>query len=96
MLLQIKQDALSAKGYVYGYIGSVILVVICLALIMFFADTPKEALLYTKNFILIQRELGGLDSLNNTFKHLPQFGEVKRPITKRFSIAEFKKYFQKS
>ena len=39
-----KQDALSAKGYVYGYIGSIILVVICLALIMFFADTPKEAL----------------------------------------------------
>lgn len=30
-----QQDALSAKGYIYGYIGSVILVVICLLLIYF-------------------------------------------------------------
>ena len=36
-----KQDALSAKGYVYGYIGSVILVVRCLVLIMFVAQTRK-------------------------------------------------------
>ena len=43
-----KQDALSAKGYVYGYIGSVILVVICLVLIMFVAQTPKQALILTR------------------------------------------------
>ena len=47
-----KQDALSAKGYVYGYIGSVILVVICLVLIMFVAQTLK-ALILTRVFFFI-------------------------------------------
>jgi UMF1 family MFS transporter len=43
-----QQDALSAKGYIYGYIGYVILVVICLLLIMVVAQTPKQAMILTR------------------------------------------------
>ena len=43
-----KQDALSAKGYVYGYIGSVILVIICLVLIQVFAKNADQAKMYTR------------------------------------------------
>jgi hypothetical protein len=49
-------------------------VVICLALIMFFADTPKEALLYTRiSFLFTGAWWFGFSQY--TFKHLPQFGE---------------------
>lgn len=88
-----KQDALSAKGYVYGYIGSVILVVICLALIMFFADTPKEALLYTRiSFLFTGAWWFGFSQY--TFKHLPQFGEVKDQLPKDLVLLNLKNIFQ--
>ncbi len=66
-----KQDELSAKGYVYGYIGSVILVVICLYLIQGVAETPKQALIYTRvTFLLTGAWWFGFSQY--TFKHLPQ------------------------
>lgn len=68
-----KQDALSAKGYVLGYIGSVILVIICLFLIQKVAETPKQALIYTRvTFLLTGAWWFGFSQY--TFKHLPQHG----------------------
>ena len=87
-----KQDALSAKGYVYGYIGSVILVVICLALIMFVAQTPKEGLILTRvSFLLTGAWWFGFAQY--TFRHLPQFGEVKDQLPKDLVLLNLKNIF---
>lgn len=88
-----EQDSLSAKGYVYGYVGSVILVVICLALIMFAAQTPKEALIYTRlSFLLTGAWWFGFAQY--TFKHLPQFGEVKDQLPKDLVLLNLKNIFK--
>ena len=88
-----KQDALSAKGFVYGYIGSVILAVICLALIMFVAQTPKQGLLLTRiSFLLTGAWWFGFSQY--TFKHLPQFGEVKDQLPKDLVLLNLKNIFK--
>ncbi len=89
-----KQDALSAKGYVYGYIGSVVLVVICLLLIMVFAKTAEERLLYTRiSFLLTGAWWFGFAQY--TFKHLPQFGNVKDKLPKDLVLLNYKNIFLK-
>ncbi|WP_027378012.1 MFS transporter [Kaistella palustris] len=89
-----KQDALSAKGYVYGYIGSVLLVVICLVLIQVFAKTPQEAKLYTRvSFLITGAWWFGFSQY--TFKHLPQFGNVKDQLPKDLVLLNYKNIFQK-
>lgn len=88
-----KQDALSARGYVYGYIGSVILVIICLALIMFLAETPKQALLFTRiSFLFTGAWWFGFSQY--TFKYLPQFGEVKDQLPKDLVLLNLKNIFK--
>lgn len=89
-----KQDALSAKGYVYGYIGSVILVIICLLLIQVFAQTPKEKLLFTRiSFLLTGAWWFGFSQY--TFKYLPQFGNVKDKLPKDLVLLNYKNIFKK-
>ena len=89
-----KQDALSAKGYVYGYIGSVVLVILCLVLIMVVAQTPKESLLYTRiSFLLTGAWWFGFSQY--TFKHLPMFGAVKDKLPKDFVLLNYKNVFKK-
>lgn len=88
-----KQDALSAKGYVYGYLGSVILVIICLVLIQVFAETPKQAAIYTRvSFLLTGAWWFGFSQY--TFKHLPQFGQVKEQLPKDLVLLNYKNIFQ--
>ncbi|AZI23093.1 MFS transporter [Chryseobacterium taklimakanense] len=88
-----KQDALSAKGYVYGYIGSVILVIICLILIMVVAETPKEKLIYTRvSFLFTGAWWFGFSQY--TFKHLPQFGNVKDKLPKDLVLLNYKNIFK--
>jgi len=87
-----KQDALSAKGYVYGYIGSVVLVIICLILIQVVARDAKQALLYTRvSFLLTGAWWFGFSQY--TFKHLPKFGEVKDQLPKDLVLLNFKNIF---
>ena len=87
-----KQDALSAKGYVYGYIGSVVLVIICLLLIQVLAETSKQALFYTRvSFLLTGAWWFGFSQY--TFKHLPKFGEVKEQLPKDLVLLNFKNIF---
>lgn len=89
-----KQDALSAKGYVYGYIGSVVLVVICLVLIQVFANGPEQAKLYTRiTFLLTGAWWFGFSQY--TFKYLPQFGNVKDQLPKDLVLLNHKNIFKK-
>ncbi|WP_187478021.1 MFS transporter [Amniculibacterium sp. G2-70] len=89
-----QQDALSAKGYVYGYIGSVILVVICLVLIKFLAKTDEQALIYTRlSFLITGAWWFGFSQY--TFKHLPQFGNIKDKLPKDLVLLNYKNIFKK-
>lgn len=89
-----KQDALSAKGYVYGYIGSVVLVVLCLVLIQVFAKGAAQQLLFTRiSFLLTGAWWFGFSQY--TFKHLPQFGDVKEKLPKDLVLLNYKNIFKK-
>jgi UMF1 family MFS transporter len=90
-----KQDALSAKGYVYGYIGSVVLVVICLILIQVVGKgNPERQLLFTRiSFLLTGAWWFGFSQY--TFKHLPQFGDVKEKLPKDLVLLNYKNIFKK-
>ncbi|WP_426278326.1 MFS transporter [Chryseobacterium sp. S-02] len=89
-----KQDALSAKGYVYGYIGSVVLVIICLVLIQVFAKGAAQQLLFTRiSFLLTGAWWFGFSQY--TFKHLPQFGDVKEKLPKDLVLLNYKNIFKK-
>lgn len=59
-----RQDELSAQGFVYGYIGSAILLIFCLVMIMF---VSKELTRYS--FLLVA--LWWIGFAQYTFKHLP-------------------------
>lgn len=90
-----KQDALSAKGYVYGYIGSVVLVIICLILIQVVGKgNPEKQLLFTRiSFLLTGAWWFGFSQY--TFKHLPQFGDVKEKLPKDLVLLNYKNIFKK-
>ncbi|MBW8522585.1 MFS transporter [Chryseobacterium chendengshani] len=89
-----KQDALSAKGYVYGYIGSVVLVVICLILIQVLGKgNPEKQLIFTRiSFLLTGAWWFGFSQY--TFKHLPQFGDVKEKLPKDLVLLNYKNIFK--
>ena len=89
-----KQDALSARGYVYGYIGSVVLVIICLILIQVLAKDAEQAKLYTRiSFLLTGAWWFGFAQY--TFRHLPQFGMVKDQLPKDLVLLNYKNIFKK-
>lgn len=89
-----KQDALSAKGYVYGYLGSVVLVIICLVLIQVFAKDAEQAKMYTRiSFLLTGAWWFGFSQY--TFKHLPQFGIIKEQLPKDLVLLNYKNIFEK-
>lgn len=89
-----KQDALSAKGYVYGYLGSVVLVIICLVLIQVFAKDAEQAKMYTRiSFLLTGAWWFGFSQY--TFKHLPQFGNIKEQLPKDLVLLNYKNIFEK-
>ena len=89
-----KQDALSAKGYVYGYLGSVVLVIICLVLIQVFAKDAEQAKMYTRiSFLLTGAWWFGFAQY--TFKHLPQFGNIKEQLPKDLVLLNYKNIFKK-
>ena len=89
-----KQDALSAKGYVYGYVGSVVLVIICLVLIQFLAQSESPKLILTRVSFLLTGAWWFLFS-QYTFKHLPKFGTVKDNLPKDLVLLNYKNIFKK-
>ena len=89
-----KQDALSAKGYVYGYLGSVVLLIICLLLIKMVANTPEETKIYTRiTFLITGAWWFGFSQY--TFKHLPSFGIIKDKLPKDLVLLNYKNIFKK-
>lgn len=88
-----KQDALSAKGYIYGYIGSVILLLICLALIQGVATNQEERNIWTRiTFLLTGAWWFGFSQY--TFRYLPQFGEVNDKLPKDLVLLNYKTIFK--
>src|SRR5690606_38603434 len=67
-----RQDSLSAKGFIYGYVGSVILLIICLVLLQVVAQDAEQRNLWTRiTFLLTGAWWFGFSQY--TFRHLPQF-----------------------
>lgn len=88
-----KQDALSARGYSYGYVGSVVLVIICLILIQVLAKTETQKLFFTRvSFLLTGAWWFGFSQY--TFRHLPQFGNVKDKLPKDLVLLNYKNIFK--
>lgn len=89
-----KQDALSAKGYIFGYVGSVVLLIICLFLIQGITKDPhQQNILIRVSFLLTGAWWFGFSQY--TFKHLPQFGDVKDKLPKDLVLLNYKNIFQK-
>lgn len=89
-----KQDALSAKGYIFGYIGSVVLLVICLFLIQGITTDPKQQnILIRISFLLTGAWWFGFSQY--TFRHLPQFGNVQDKLPKDLVLLNYKNIFEK-
>jgi UMF1 family MFS transporter len=84
--LKEQQDAISAKGYAMGYIGSVILLLINLAMIML---VPKEQALFMMrcSFILVGVWWFGFS--HYTYKYLPNFRN-DNAVTKHVLLNGFK------
>ncbi|HET8735863.1 MAG TPA: MFS transporter [Pricia sp.] len=88
-----QQDAISAKGYSLGYMGSVLLLVICLAMILKFeafgfgnASTPTRL-----SFVLTG--LWWIGFSQYTYYHLPK-GNKKETLTKNVLFNGFKELKQ--
>ncbi len=89
-----KQDALSARGYIFGYIGSVVLLVICLIMIQAITQDPKQQnILIRVTFLLTGAWWFGFSQY--TFKHLPQFGKVEGKLPKDMILLNYKTIFKK-
>lgn len=89
-----KHDSLSAKGYIYGYIGSVVLLIICLFLIQGISTDPKQQnILIRITFLITGAWWFGFSQY--TFKHLPQFGNVKDKLPKDLVLLNYKNIFKK-
>lgn len=91
-----KQDALSAKGFVLGYIGSVLLVLLCLVLILLLAKTPEQSKFLTRVSFLLTG-IWWMSFSQYTFRHLPKFSIEKEKILRKGSrVAFLVKLSQKS
>ncbi|MDQ7916394.1 MFS transporter [Mesonia sp. MT50] len=88
-----QQDRISAKGYSLGYIGSVILLLICLAMILMY-DTfgfEDESLLTRLSFVLTGVWWIGFSQY--TYYYLPQ-GNKKQKLTRNVVFNGFKELKQ--
>lgn len=87
-----RQDALSAKGFIYGYVGSVILLIICLILIQgITADINIRKTLIRVSFLITGAWWFGFSQY--CFKHLPQFGNIKNHLPKDLILLNYKNIF---
>lgn len=87
------QDSLSAKGFIYGYVGSVVLLILCLFLIQGIThDQKTQNILIRISFLLTGAWWFGFSQY--TFKHLPQFGEIKGELPKDLVLLNYKNVFK--
>ncbi|WP_281777825.1 MFS transporter [Croceibacter atlanticus] len=85
-----QQDKISAKGFSLGYIGSVILLVICLAMIMFYDafGFEDEGLPTRLSFILTGVWWIGFSQY--TYKYLPKGNKAEKKLTRGVLFNGFK------
>lgn len=79
-----EQDRLSARGFIMGYIGSVLLMVICLVLIMFVAGESEKGFYTRLSFLLTA--LWWMGFAQYSFAYLPKGtsnGKVKKNIIRK-------------
>lgn len=89
-----KQDELSAKGFIYGYIGSVILLVLCLVLIQGITDDEElRTKIIRVTFLITGAWWFGFSQYS--FKHLPQFGAINSKLPKDLVLLNYKNIFKK-
>ncbi len=74
-----QQDAVSAKGFIMGYIGSILLLIICLAMIMKFEsfgfETVEQA--FRISFIIVGVWWLGFAQI--TYRRLPKNENIRKP-----------------
>ena len=85
-----QQDSISAKGYSLGYIGSVILLIINLAMIMSAPDGQKIQMM-RYSFVMVGLWWFGFS--HYTYKHLPDFNNGNR-VSKDVLLNGFKELKQ--
>lgn len=90
---QDKQDALSAKGFIFGYVGSVVLLIICLFLIQGVTDDPEQRNILTRVCFLITGSWW-FGFSQYTFRYLPKFGKVENKLPKDLVLLNYKNIFQ--
>ncbi|MCB9202598.1 MAG: MFS transporter [Flavobacteriales bacterium] len=76
-----KQDALSARGFIFGYVGSVILLIICLVLMLVYKQSANLCFLITG--------VWWFGFAQYTFYYLPK-GKRKNKKVKNFIFASFR------
>ncbi|MEY3541891.1 MAG: hypothetical protein RLZZ204_703 [Bacteroidota bacterium] len=86
-----ERDRLSARGYAMGYIGSVILQLICFAIILqpefFGLDTTDKTLGPRISFLLVGCWWLGFAQIS--FKHLPNNTEINKKLKKHLLVNGF-------
>ncbi|PZD79587.1 MFS transporter [Mesonia sp. K7] len=78
-----QQDKISAKGYSLGYIGSVILLVLCLAMILMHETFGFENEGFPTRLSFILTGLWWMGFAQYSFKHLPKGNTESKNVTKK-------------
>ena len=84
-----QQDKASAKGYSLGYIGSVILLLICLAMIMGYETFGFEDRDFPTRFSFVLTGIWWIGFSQYTYKYLPQ-GEKKAQLSRNVMFNGFR------
>ncbi|SDE79553.1 MFS transporter, UMF1 family [Ulvibacter litoralis] len=84
-----QQDKISAKGYSLGYIGSVVLLIICLVMIMKYELFGFESENFPTRFSFVLTGLWWIGFSQYTYYHLPK-GNKKEKFTKNVLFNGFK------
>ncbi|MAZ72529.1 MAG: MFS transporter [Flavobacteriaceae bacterium] len=89
-----QQDALSAKGYSLGYIGSVVLLIFNLVMVMFpqifGLGEGGEASLEAMKISFVTVGLWWIGFSQYTFKHLPKGNKTKHKVTRKVIFNGFR------
>lgn len=77
-----QHDALSAKGYMLGYLGSVLLLGVCLCLILFHKSFGFKSEAFPTKLSFVLTGVWWLGFSQYTYKYLPQGNKTKGKITR--------------
>ena len=78
-----QHDHISAKGYSMGYIGSVLLLLVCLGLILFYETFGFESEAFPTRLSFILTGVWWIGFSQYTYKYLPKGNKADGPLTKQ-------------